>query len=99
MKNISASVVQRFMSAEEYAEFINKYKQNKRFFSSNRRERLIQPLTTDENDLLVFYMTKTDQSISLIAKEKGMGITKAYHTIDLAAKKLIFQNKEKLGLI
>lgn len=98
-KTLQKDVVARFMTPEQFKEFMETYQSNRLTFrNASRAEALSIKLTEEEKNTLKVYFRDTETAMSVLERELGYTQGMLYQKAARAAVKILFQNKEKIGL-
>jgi hypothetical protein len=97
-KNISTKIIRRFMSDDEWNDFIRKYRDNRQTsgWGRSRAENLSEAVSQAELDNLKSYIQDTDTPVSQIAEAAGMSGSKFAGQVERAALKWLYQHQEVL---
>lgn len=100
-KTMQADIIRRFLTDSEYKQFMKVYSENRKSIGGYRGDRSIslsQALTQKETDALIAYVNTFDKPLSEIEAELGIDKNKFHSIVYRAAVKMVYQNKEALGI-
>lgn len=98
-KTIQLDIIKRFMTEEQFNEFISQYKDNRMSFrTADRAESLSVPLTDDEKKALKVYLRDVESPVSVLERDLGLPQGHLYQRAARAAVKYLYQNSDKVNL-
>lgn len=98
---MQTKILRRFMSEEEVNELLTKYKKNSQGGTGMRRfDRMQQPLTIADKELLREYFYEEELSLTEMAKNRGSSLdaNRINQLALFALAKLVFVNQDLLKL-
>lgn len=93
-KNISTTVIRRFMSDARFDEFIREYNSARKVTSgvTDRGETLMQPISKEDKEILRAYIEETDVPVKTLCRQYGLTSSRFWSKAHRTAIKLIYQN-------
>ena len=99
-KTLQTSIVEKFMSPEEFKKFKEKYAENSGMGGRPRRLTVLkEALTKTQRDALASYIYGPEgKTVSQLGRELGQSNCAMHYSARIAAMKVLYQNRKKINL-
>lgn len=99
-KTLQLDIIKRFMNDEQFNEFVNAYKANRRSMRvANRAEILEKKIPADEMEVLRVYLRDTETPIAVLERELNLRPGMLVQRAGKIALKCLYQNKKKISAL